>query len=210
MMATRSAIKREHRSDKTIEAFVLEDLGVNATVAQVVETFREVRELTTATAESDDPVAEFSAQERGALERAGASFAPLELGTPDPVERMRIAFGALLLDSLSVDQVARRLGRDVSRIRQRMRDRSLWALAGEGGARLPLVQFADDGSEIPGMGRVLQALPADLHPVSVLRWLTRPKPDLRLPDVPVSPRDWLLAGGQPDEAVALAEDLHVS
>jgi len=210
MMATRSTTDRERRSDKTIEAFVLEDLGISATVDQVVETFREVRELTTATADSEAPHAEFSAQERDALERVGASFAPLPPGTPDPVERMRVAFSALLLDTLSVDEVARRLGRDVSRIRQRVRDRSLWALAGEGGARLPRVQFADDGSEIPGMGRLLQALPADLHPVAVLRWLTRPKPDLRLEDVPVSPRDWLLAGGQPDEAVALAEDLHVA
>jgi hypothetical protein len=189
---------------------VREELGVYTSLEDFVAAFREVRALTEATPDASDPAMEFPVDERAVLERAGASFASIPAGTADPVQRTRVAFAALLADTLSVDEAAARLGRDPSRIRQRIRDRSLWAIATDGGSRLPRIQFADAGAEIPGMGPVLKALPASLHPVSIVGWLTRPKPDLEIGGMAVSPRDWLLAGGGPDEVVALAEDLHVA
>lgn len=212
-MTTPRARDRGNEGEKAIRSFVLEDLGVHSTVDDFVETFRGVVDYTVTNPEPADAAAEFSAEERAALERAGAKFSALPDGTPDPVEQMRIAFGAIATDSVSVEDTADALARDQSRIRQRIRERSLWSIPGERGARLPRVQFDQRDSklvEIPGMGRVLQALPLDLHPVALLRWLTRPKPDLEVDGVALSPRDWLRGGGQVDEAVALAEDLHVS
>lgn len=160
-----------------------------------------------------EPKSEFDPFTRAALLRAGADFSPLGAGRPGPVDVTRAVFVALLADSDTPEVVAARLARDISRVRQRVRERTLWALAGDSGVRLPRVQFDDDGSEIAGMGSVLRALPGDLHPVSVFRWLTTPVADLTAPDegdVPLSPRDWLRSGGGPDAAIEVARDLLVA
>lgn len=160
-----------------------------------------------------EPKSEFDPFTRAALLRAGADFSPLAAQRPDPVDVTRALFVALLADSDTPEVVATRLARDVSRVRQRVRERTLWALATDTGVRLPRVQFDDDGSEIAGMGSVLRALPGDLHPVSVFRWLTTPIADLAAPgeaDVPLSPRDWLRSGGGPDAAIEIAGDLLVA
>jgi len=185
-------------------------LGVFVSVDELERTVREIVEISVPVPDLDDARKQFSLPERTALEAMGADFSLLPVEVPDPVERTRLAYIALVLDSLSASEVAEHLGRDVSRIRQRTRDRSLWSLPGAAGTRYPRVQFAADGSEIPGIGAVLQALPPDLHPLAVLRWLTSPKPDLRVDGRALSPREWLLAGGAADETVALAEDLHVA
>ena len=160
-----------------------------------------------------EPKSEFDPFTRAALLRAGADFSPIPAHRPDPVDVTRALFVALLVDSDTPEVVAARLDRDISRVRQRVRERTLWALAADTGVRLPRVQFDDDGSEIAGMGAVLRALPGDLHPVSVFRWLTTPVTDLTVPDeddVPLSPRDWLRSGGGPDRAIAIARDLLVA
>ncbi len=160
-----------------------------------------------------EPKSEFDPFTRAALLRAGADFSPLAAERPDPVDVTRALFVALLADSDTPEVVAARLARDISRVRQRVRERTLWALAADTGVRLPRVQFDDDGSEIAGMGSVLRALPGDLHPVAVFRWLTTPVADLTAPDeddVPLSPRDWLRSGGGPDAATEIARDLLVA
>lgn len=160
-----------------------------------------------------EPKSEFDPFTRAALLRAGADFSPLATGRPDPVDVTRALFVALLADSDTPEVVATRLARDISRVRQRVRERTLWALAADTGVRLPRVQFNDDGSEIAGMGSVLRTLPGDLHPVSVFRWLTTPVADLTASDegdVPLSPRDWLRSGGGPDAAIEAARDLLVA
>jgi hypothetical protein len=160
-----------------------------------------------------EPKSEFDPFTRAALLRAGADFSPLGAERPDPVDVTRALFVAILADSDTPEVVAARLARDISRVRQRVRDRTLWALAADPGVRLPRVQFDDDGSEIAGMGSVLRALPDDLHPVSVFRWLTTPVAELTAPgegDVPLSPRDWLRSGGGPEAAIEVARDLLVA
>jgi len=160
-----------------------------------------------------EPESEFDPFTRAALLRAGADFSPVGAERPDPVVVTRALFVAILADSDTPEVVAARLARDISRIRQRVRERTLWALAADSGVRLPRVQFDDDGSEIAGMGSVLRALPGDLHPVSVFRWLTTPIADLTAlgeGDEPLSPRDWLRSGGSPHSAIEVARDLLVA
>lgn len=200
--------RRSRAEDEALSRFVGR-LGIALSIDEFERTFREVVELTQISPDPADAASEFSAVERQALEQMGANFAPLAEDVPDPVEQTRVAYAALLLDTIPANDVAIQLDRDVSRVRQRTRERSLWSITTDAGTRYPRVQFADDGTEIPGMGAVLKALPPDLHPVAILRWLTLPKPELRVEGEKVSPRDWLRAGGQADEAVALAQDLHV-
>ncbi len=106
-------------------------------------------------------------------------------------------------------EVARLLGVDDSRVRQRLTKRSLYGIKLPDGWRLPAFQFdpARPGRLVPGIGRVLPRLDPALHPVAVYRWFTLPNVDLVLDDTPVSPLDWLRSGGDPTEVAALAADL---
>jgi uncharacterized protein YifE (UPF0438 family) len=162
------------------------------------------------TADASDATHEFDPATRAALERSGADFTPLASGATDPVARTQAGFVALLADALTVDEAATSLHRDVSRIRQRVRDGSLLAVRDEDGTHLPRAQFDDDGREIPGMADVLRAVPSGLHPVAVVTWLTRPDPDLRLAGEPVSPREWLRSGGTAEPVAELAADLLIA
>jgi hypothetical protein len=115
---------------------------------------------------------------------------------------------ALLEESLSAAQAAKLLGVDVSRIRQRLRDRSLFGVEHEGTWRLPHFQF-ERRLVIPGLARVLKALPEDLFPLDVVDWFVLPDADLQLKSdaVPLSPREWLLSGRPVDAVAAVARDL---
>jgi hypothetical protein len=108
--------------------------------------------------------------------------------------------------SLTVDQVAKLLLIDASRVRHRVRDRALYGFKIGGGLRLPTWQF-DRHDAIPGLRALLAALPADIHPLEVAGLMITPDPDLVVADEPVSPRDWLIGGGDVGAVVALVEDL---
>ena len=88
-----------------------------------------------------------------------------------------------------------------------IRERSLYALRLEGRWRIPIFQFQDEGL-VPNIVAVNPILPRTLDPVSVLRWYTRPDPELGIPGGDVlSPLDWLRAGMDPAPVVKLARDL---
>lgn len=133
--------------------------------------------------------------------------APIQVDD-DPLIKSQAQYMALLEESLSAAQAAKLLGMDVSRIRQRLRDRSLFGVEHEGTWRLPRFQF-ERRLVIPGLGRVLKALPEDLFPLDVVDWFVLADADLQLEgDVaPLSPREWLVSGRPVDAVVALARDL---
>jgi hypothetical protein len=109
--------------------------------------------------------------------------------------------------AMRTQDVARMLGVHPSRIRQRLKDRTLIALDDAGELRIPALLF-EDGSELPGLRRVLPAVPADIRPLEVLSWLATPTQELQdADDLPRSPRDFLLATGDADRVIALAEAL---
>lgn len=111
-------------------------------------------------------------------------------------------------DALNVGAAADLLGVDATRVRQRLRARTLYGFrANQRTWLLPRFQF-DNGAEIPHLGEVLRVLPADLHPRSVEGFLAVPQPELTAPDgEPTSPREWLRSGGPAAPVVALAESL---
>ncbi len=114
----------------------------------------------------------------------------------------------LINTAYSGGQVAELLGVNESRVRQRRADRTLWAIQDRGGWVFPSVQFEDDAGrrgQIRGLDQVLQALPADLHPVSVAGFLTTPQPDLSIDGQPMSPLDWLRSGGDIRLVLSVAE-----
>jgi hypothetical protein len=112
---------------------------------------------------------------------------------------------ALLDTSLTTAQAAKYLKVDPSRIRQRLRERSLYGIEYDGEKRLPRFQF-ERHKVVPGLAQVLAELPVQLSPLDVAEWFLSPNPDLELDDgsVPVSPREWLLSGRAVQSVVALA------
>jgi hypothetical protein len=108
--------------------------------------------------------------------------------------------------SLTVEQAAKLLRVDGSRVRHRVRDRTLYGFKIGGGLRLPIWQF-NRRDAIPGLRAILAALPADMHPLEVAGLMTTPDPDLAVADEPLSPRDWLLGGGDVGVVCAIVEDL---
>jgi excisionase family DNA binding protein len=142
--------------------------------------------------------------ETAALLRGGAEplrVPPEATGPAGPVAHGASRYAALLATSLSVPEVARRLGVDESRVRQRIHAGTLYAVKPGARWRLPEFQFVGD-RPVPGIERVLSRLDRDLSPLTVVAWFTRPSPNLVTPDGRAwSPLDWLL-GGRPVEPVA--------
>ena len=150
---------------------------------------------------------ELTSSELALLERAGVEVEESPEHS-DPMMAYVTEFGAILATSLSPAQAGERLGGVTAvRVRQMIGERSLHALRLEGRWRIPVFQFGDEGL-VPHIGVVNATLPPTLDPVSVLRWYTRPDPELEAPGGEVlSPLDWLRAGMDPAPLVTLARDL---
>ena len=152
---------------------------------------------------------DLTAAEAAALRTVGAfkDDTPIRADN-DPLIRSQAQYMALLEESLSAAQAAKLLGVDVSRIRQRLRERSLFGIEHEGNWRLPRFQF-ERRRVIPGFAQVLKALPEDLFPLDVVDWFVLPDTDLQLGNdaAPLSPREWLLSGRPVETAISVARDL---
>ena len=156
-----------------------------------------------------EPVGELSAGEVGALEEGGLDLSPPTTEEPDPLARTAARYAALLASSLTTGEAAGLLGVSEGRVRQRLKEGTLYGVKAGRENRLPAFQFEGAG-EVPGMGRVVRALRPGAHPVGVSNFFVGPNPDLFLDEGEerrVSPREWLLSGGDPGALVVLAEEL---
>ncbi|HEU5034738.1 MAG TPA: DNA-binding protein [Mycobacteriales bacterium] len=160
-------------------------------------------------APADDPAAALSAPEREALAAVGADLQRRGRREADPRAAAAAGVAAVLADAVPVAAAAQRLGVDASRVRHRLADHQLFGVRRSDGWRLPSWQFGPDGLPLPGLERVLRALPADVHPVVATRFFLTPQPELVLGRTALSPRQWLAGGGDPAAVVALAAGLAV-
>ena len=118
------------------------------------------------------------------------------------------AFAAILATSLTTADAAKRLrGVTAVRVRQMIGDGTLYAVRIDGRWRIPEFQFQGE-LMVPNIGEVNAVIDRDLDAVSVLRWYTRPDPELEAADGNIlSPFAWLKAGMRPGPVIALARDL---
>jgi hypothetical protein len=147
-----------------------------------------------------------SLTELNALKAVGLNAEPFKKGAArDPLTQSITDYMALLETSYSTSQAAKYLKVDASRVRQRLREHSLFGIDYDGEKRLPRFQF-ERAKVVPGLREVLAALPADLNPLDVAEWFLSSNPDLEVEgDVnSLSPRDWLLSGAPVEPVVALA------
>jgi hypothetical protein len=185
----------------------LRRIGLRSSEAEFLELVVDVvRTMPTATP-IHDPEREFTAEERAALTRGGFSLAPYIRHAGDPVSRFVAAYAGLLATSLTPTEVAALLGVDASRIRQRLGAKTLYGIKTEDGWRVPRFQFYGE-MLVPGIERVFPRVDPEVHPVAVYHWFTTPSSNLELQDQPLSPREWLLSGGNPAAIEPLESGLY--
>lgn len=107
--------------------------------------------------------------------------------------------------SISVEETATLLEIDSSRVRHRLRDHALYGFKFGATTRIPRWQFTSEGTPLPRLRAVLEALPKDLHPLEVAGFMTTADPDLTVGNEQVSPREWLEAGGYVEPILELAD-----
>jgi len=155
------------------------------------------------------PASALSKGELSALAAVGLSPEPWQgEDAQDPLSQTIVDYVALIETSLSTAEVARMLAVDVSRIRQRLRERSLFGVEYEGEWRLPRFQF-ERRKVLPGLAEVLTRLPVEMNALEVAEWFLSASPDLEVDgrDEPLSPREWLLRGLPPERIGELARHL---
>lgn len=154
-----------------------------------------------------EPARQFTSEEAEVLKRGGLTLEAYE-GQDDAATRTVERYATMMALALTEDEVQKVLGVKPSRVRQRIADRSLYAIAVGKERRFPQVQF-HERDLVPGIGRVLQTLPEDLHPVEVEDWLTSPNPDLLAGEEEevLSPREWLISGGSAAPLLPMAREL---
>ncbi len=155
-----------------------------------------------------EPAGEFSPGEAAVLAEGGLDLSPPAAGEPDPLARTAARYAAMLATALTTREAAGLLGTGESRVRQRLKEKTLYGVKAGRENRLPAFQF-EGGKEVPGMGEVLRHVDRSLHPVALSNWFMLPNPDLYLDEEEraLSPREWLLSGGAPGVLVPLAEEL---
>jgi len=113
----------------------------------------------------------------------------------DPYRRTHIKFATLIADSFTTVEAAAVLGVTASRIRQMLGARALFGIKWKNGWRIPRFQF-DGDHLISQVDRVFPRLDPALDAIGVFNWFTYPNDDLRDSAYrEMSPRDWLIAGG---------------
>ncbi|GAA0992492.1 hypothetical protein [Subtercola frigoramans] len=106
------------------------------------------------------------------------------------------------------DEVSSRLRLKPSTVRHYRLENRLYSYLADGKSRFPSWQFSSDGSSVlPGLPEVLAALDSALHPRTVMGFFSTPQSELVIDHVSVTPRDWLLGGGDPREVAVLASEV---
>ncbi len=148
--------------------------------------------------------------EWGFWRRAGVDprlFIPPPPTSDHPVVRTARELKALVTDSWTITEAARRLGVPRSRLRRSIELGRLYAIQSGRRWRVPRFLFDDAGTRlVPGV-EALTSSWKNAHPLEVLVWFTEPHVDLEDERGDrVSPRQWLLAGNDPTFVVTLATE----
>lgn len=153
-----------------------------------------------------EPAHFFTATQREALGEVGLDLSPYQDDEPDYRAHSVAAKAVLAESALTVSGAATLLRIDPSRVRHRLGARRLAGWKDQNGWRLPAWQFTEDGV-LPSLEVVLAAVPEGEPALVVAAFMTTKQDDLVIAGEAVTPRQWLLAGGDPGPVVALARTL---
>lgn len=154
-----------------------------------------------------DPAHYFSTDQRAALADVGLDLSPQSSDETDQRARSVATHAVFAESALTVADAADLLGVDDSRIRHKLAQRRLTGWKDHsGGWRLPRWQFTPT-SVLPGLEVLLRVLPSDQPALVVAAFMCTPQSDLVINGKPATPRQWLLAGGDPELVAELASIL---
>lgn len=137
-------------------------------------------------------------------------YAGVSRATP-VARRLQVLHHAILrssevTSSLRSKEVAELLGCSPSRVSHRYKEGSLYGFHPRG-AQILFPDWQFDGAQtIPHLGAVIAALDPDAPAVLVRRFMEQATDNLDI-EGPISPRDWLLAGGDPAPVLQTAPHL---
>ena len=117
-------------------------------------------------------------------------------------------WGRVIATSRTIVQVAVMLGCDPSWVRHQIAGGRLYAMSVGRSRLLPAWQF-DANAPIPGLPETLAVLVSGREPLEIVTWMTTPVPELAVAGEAVSPRAWLVCGGDLRVVVGLARGLHL-
>ncbi|MCJ1700225.1 hypothetical protein MT356_10890 [Rathayibacter festucae] len=146
--------------------------------------------------------------ESGSMTAEELAETEAEVARGELADRERRTRLQAIVDSFGTAEVASRLRIDETRVRHRKAKDGLYAFKVGSKLRFPAWQFTDDRERpmLPGVPALVKAIPEDMHPASVLGFMTTPQEELLIGETPVTPVRWLSGGGDPREVlVALAE-----
>ena len=124
---------------------------------------------------------------------------------PDPHAAYLAHLAQLRADSLSVEEAAKLLGVNPSRIRQRLGGKPRTLLGMKVGRAWRVFRYQLDGDRLVlNLEKVIAAMPPRQDPVGDHNWLTLPDVDLEVDDRAVSPIEWLRRGREPEPVVETA------
>ena len=147
---------------------------------------------------------ELTVAETAMLERAGVDLDE-HPELQDPMMVYATEFAAILATSLTPTAVAERVKLTPVRVRQLIRDHSLFAIRVGGRWKVPAFQI--DGNRIVANIGQVNACLAGLDAVSVMRWYTTVDPELEDEQGrAMSPLDWLKSGRNADVVVKIAPE----
>lgn len=147
---------------------------------------------------------ELTAAEVAMLERAGIDVDE-RLGNEDSVFQFATEYAAILATSMTPTQVAKLLDLTPVRVRQMIRQSTLYAIRVDGRWHVPTFQF-DGDTLIANIGQVNEHL-AELDPVSAMRWYTTADPELEDNSGSVlTPLEWLKTGRDARTAIKIVPD----
>lgn len=160
-------------------------------------------------AASDPGAAPLSAQEIEYLHKHGGPIAAV-LQDRHPAEA-RAEQGRVIArriadtvaSSVSIDQAATLLNVDRSRVSHLLKQRGLWGFNLGSARRIPRWQITADGQRLPGLDRIVPAIPAAVHPLAVDAFMHTPQAELD----GQTPGVFLASGGDADVVADLLRDL---
>ena len=144
------------------------------------------------------------ADQQATLEAGGLDFRDADRYAASAVSDIVAEESALLASARAVPEVALRMGVSASRVRHLVSDGGLHCVRTGRALLLPAWQFDDDGRPLPRLRTVLAAARAGEHPLAMESFMTTPQLDLEGVDgTPMTPRAWLLSGGDAAAVAAL-------
>lgn len=139
-----------------------------------------------------------------------AGLVESENDRPGAFEKSQIAYEMLLGRSYTLEEAARILKVNPSRLRQRLGQRTLYGIKDGRSWRVPRFQFDVKRQKIVrGIEKVLPRIRRDAHPLEVATWFSIPHQDLVVGEheEPVTPLDWLGGGRSPETVAELADEI---